>query len=82
MPGTVGDDVTEQRDAEERQVADGVEHLVADELVLEAELVVEDAHVSSTTALSSEPPSVSPFLRSASTSFRKQNVLAGAISAA
>ena len=42
MPSAIGHDVTEQRGAEQHQVADGVEDLVAHEFVLETQLVVED----------------------------------------
>src|SRR2546427_3092499 len=41
MPGAVRDEMADDRMADEREVADGVENLVADELVLEPQRVVE-----------------------------------------
>src|SRR5689334_14859449 len=37
MAGAVGDDMTDDRMPDEREIADGVENLVANELVLEAQ---------------------------------------------
>src|SRR6266850_3410609 len=41
MPGAVRDEMADDRMTDEREVADGVENLVADELVLEPQRVVE-----------------------------------------
>ena len=43
MAGAMRDEVADHRVADERQVADRVENLVADELVLEAQRVVQHA---------------------------------------
>ena len=43
VTGAVRDQVADHRIADQREIADGVEDLVADELVLEAERVVQDA---------------------------------------
>ena len=43
VPGLAGLEVRHQGMAEQRQVADGIEDLVADELVLEAQRVVQHA---------------------------------------
>ena len=80
VAGAMRHQVTDDRIADERQVADRVENLVTDELVFEPQRVVEIPVSPSTIAFSSEPPSARPFCRITSTSFRKVKVRAGATS--
>lgn len=75
-------EVTQEGMSEKREVADGVEDLVADALVLETQLVVEDPRLPDDDGVVETPPRASPPFRSISTSRRNPKVRAGAICSA